>query len=44
VMDDCAAGTWRDYLHWTGLVVRLTYLSLVTAIPYLLRWWPAATE
>lgn len=43
-IDDCTQRDWRDYLHWTGLVVRLTYLSLVTAIPYLLHWWPAATE
>jgi hypothetical protein len=38
VADDWATHNSRDYLHWTGLVVRFTYLSLVAAIPYLLRY------
>lgn len=38
VCGDLATQPQRDYLHWTGIVVRLTYLSLVTAAPYLLRW------
>ena len=42
VMDDCATGNPRDYLHWTGISVRLAYLSLATSIPYLLRWLEAA--
>jgi hypothetical protein len=36
VIDDRLTHTPRDYLHWTGLIVRLLYLSLVTAVPYLL--------
>ena len=44
VFDDCLTRAPRDYLHWMGLAVRFSYLSLVTAMPYLLRWWVGAFE
>jgi hypothetical protein len=28
----------RDYLHWTGVAVRLIYSALIISIPYLFRW------
>jgi len=28
----------RDYLHWTGIAVRVIYAALIIALPWLFRW------
>lgn len=35
---DIRSGTRRDYLHWLGIFVRVAYLALMSAIPFLIRW------
>ncbi len=30
--------TRRDYLHWTGIVVRIASTALGIAVPFLIRW------
>jgi hypothetical protein len=35
---DYRAGARRDYLHWLGIFVRVAYVALMTAIPFLIRW------
>jgi len=34
----------RDYLHWTGVAVRVIYSALVIAIPWLFRWLQPLSE